>query len=131
MNLKSHDPAHCYFCLNGPAQEFAGNERAMAIRDDNPVTELHTLIIPRRHVADFFDLTRDEAAAVHELLVEAKKEIEARDETVTGFNVGVNCGADAGQSVFHVHLHLIPRRHGDMKNPRGGVRGVIPEKRIY
>ena len=85
--------------------------------DLNPVTPHHTLIIPKRHVADFFDLYQPEINAVHGLLWETQKEIEGLDEAVTGFNVGVNSGEDAGQTIFHCHIHLIPRRKGDAKNP--------------
>ena len=131
MTSPSTRASDCFFCNHGKERVVAKNELGLALRDTYPVTEHHTLIVPRRHVADFFDLTPPEAKALHALLHEAKQEIEALDETVTGFNIGVNCGADAGQSVFHVHLHLIPRRHGDMENPKGGVRGVIPDKRIY
>ena len=89
------------------------------------------LIIPKRHVANYFDLHASEVRAMHEMLVEMKKTIEMKDNLVTGFNIGVNAGKDAGQSIFHAHVHLIPRRKGDVENPRGGVRGVIPHKREY
>ena len=74
---------------------------------------------------------RTEIDAMHQTLTQMKLWIEERDSTVTGFNIGVNAGKDAGQSIFHVHMHLIPRRKGDIENPQGGVRGVIPGKRIY
>ena len=109
----------------------ASNELCYAERDNYPVTKHHTLIIPKRHVSDFFELHQPEINAAHSLLDELKRGIQVLDNTVTGFNVGINCGEDAGQTIFHCHIHLIPRRKGDMKNPRGGVRGVIPNKRIY
>lgn len=121
----------CVFCALEPSQVIAENDLAVAIRDIFPVTEHHTLIIPRRHVADYFDLTPEEHEAVHMLLASQRESIQKADNTVTGFNVGVNCGTDAGQTIFHVHVHLIPRRKGDMENPKGGVRGVIPAKQGY
>src|SRR3990172_1847317 len=107
------------------------NALSYAIRDGNPVTPLHTLIIPRRHVESFFDLHGGERNALFALLDEMKSDIQHKDDTVEGFNVGVNDGEAAGQSVPHVHVHLIPRRRGDVGSPRGGVRGVIPRKASY
>jgi len=121
----------CVFCTLEPSKIIAENDLAVAIRDIFPVTEHHTLIIPKRHVADYFDLTAPEVEAVNALLHAQKRVIEELDDTVTGFNVGVNCGADAGQTIFHVHVHLIPRRKGDVGTPKGGVRGVIPAKQAY
>jgi diadenosine tetraphosphate (Ap4A) HIT family hydrolase len=89
------------------------------------------LIIPRRHVSDFFELYQPEINAVYVLLHQMKAEIKGIDHQVTSFNVGANVGQDAGQTVLHAHIHLIPRRHGDVVNPRGGVRGVIPSKQNY
>ena len=100
-------------------------------RDAFPVTKLHTLIIPKRHVADYFELTDAEQADIQTLLQKHHQLIKLKDATVTGFNLGINVGASAGQTVFHVHVHLIPRRNGDVSNPQGGVRGVIPEKQRY
>ena len=123
----------CVFCQTGKSDVLFENELSYAIYDINPVTPHHTLIIPKRHVPDFFDLYEPEIHAIHALLGETQKEIEGLDEAVTGFNVGVNSGEDAGQTIFHCHIHLIPRRKNDAKNPksyaknpRGGVRGVIP-----
>ena len=101
---------------------------AYAMRDGYPVSELHTLIIPRRHVADYFDLSRPEENACRLLLEEMKADIEKRDKSVEGLNIGWNCGEVAGQTVFHAHVHLIPRRKGDVENPRGGVRHLMPGK---
>ena len=92
---------------------------------------LHTLIIPKRHVADYFELYQPELNAIHDLLTQQKQSITQDDKSVTGFNVGINAGKSAGQTVFHVHVHLIPRRDGDVAEPRGGVRGVIPQKQLY
>ncbi|HHZ88814.1 MAG TPA: HIT domain-containing protein [Chromatiaceae bacterium] len=120
----------CLFC-DSSKQILAKNHHAYAIRDGYPVTEHHTLIIPFRHVKDYFELTTDEILSCNALLHELRNNILQSDPTVTGFNIGMNAGFSAGQTVFHCHIHLIPRRNGDIDNPRGGVRGVIPDKRIY
>ena len=121
----------CLFCNVGEERLTAGNDLAFAIRDGFPVTELHTLIIPRRHVSDYFELSKEELLACYDLLRIVKEEILARDESVKGFNVGANSGLVAGQSIFHCHIHLIPRREGDVPNPKGGIRHVIPGKGAY
>ncbi|MFA0889093.1 MAG: HIT family protein [Synergistales bacterium] len=121
----------CLFCSVGEERLIAGNDLAFAVRDGFPVTELHSLVIPRRHVSDYFDLSKEELLACNELLRIVKEEILAKDPSVKGFNVGVNSGLVAGQSVFHCHIHLIPRREGDVPNPRGGIRHVIPGKGAY
>ena len=126
--------ASCLFCelqTNDRLRIVEENELAYAIRDGFPVTLNHTLVIPKRHVLDYFGLDEAELLAMNQLLISQKAVIENLDPTVTGFNVGANCGADAGQSVWHCHLHLIPRRKGDVKSPRGGVRHVIPAKGNY
>jgi ATP adenylyltransferase len=120
----------CRFC-HVIAAPVGSNSLAYAIRDGNPVTPLHTLLIPKRHVESFFDLHGGERNAIFALLEEMKTDIQHKDNTVEGFNIGVNNGEAAGQSVPHVHIHLIPRRRGDVDNPRGGVRGVIPRKASY
>jgi ATP adenylyltransferase len=95
------------------------------------VTRLHALVIPRRHATTYFDLYEPERRAIGILVDRVRSEILERDRTVAGFNIGMNNGEAAGQTVPHAHLHLIPRRHGDVENPRGGVRGVIPDKMSY
>jgi ATP adenylyltransferase len=99
--------------------------------DKYPVTAGHKLVIPKRHVAEYFDLGRPELNAVHFLLEQLKKRIQENDPAVKGFNIGINCGATAGQTVFHCHIHLIPRRDGDVEYPAGGIRHVIPGKGHY
>jgi ATP adenylyltransferase len=121
----------CIFCDLGAGRIIAENELCFAIRDAFPVTEHHTLVIPKRHVADYFDLHQPERNAIEAMLHEQRQSILEQDNTVTGFNIGINAGASAGQTVFHVHVHLIPRRDGDVVDPRGGVRGVIPSKQRY
>jgi ATP adenylyltransferase len=122
----------CLFCrLAESTAIIDGNEHAVAFYDKFPVTRDHTLVIPRRHVADYFDLDAQEVGAIHELLKRQQARLMQNDPAITGFNIGVNIGASAGQTVFHVHVHLIPRRSGDMRDPKGGVRGVIPGKQKY
>lgn len=126
--------ATCLFCelqTNDRLRIVEENELAYAIRDSFPVTLHHTLVIPKRHVVDYFGLTEAELLAMNQLLISQKAVIQNLDSTVTGFNIGANCGAVAGQSVWHCHLHLIPRRKGDVESPRGGVRHVIPAKGNY
>jgi len=106
------------------------NELAYARYDKYPVNEGHLHIIPYRHVSDYFELTKEEQAALHSLLVEGKDLLTEKYQP-DGFNVGINIGEAAGQTVWHVHMHLIPRYKGDMDDPRGGVRGVIPGKQKY
>lgn len=122
----SADHTDCPFCTM-PAQRVAlENELAYAVYDKNPVTALHALIMPKRHTPDYFDLEIAEVLACHELLRAFGKQIMNADGAVSGFNIGVNAGRIAGQSVFHCHIHLIPRRPGDVESPRGGVRHLIP-----
>lgn len=120
--------ADCPFCH--PADVLFGNELAYVMADAHPVNPDHLLVIPRRHVADFFETTPDEKYALFSLLDEAGKYLATR-LAPAGFNVGINVGEAAGQTVMHVHLHLIPRYRGDAPNPRGGVRGVIPSRQSY
>lgn len=114
--------SNCLFCKIDPDHVVAENELCYAIRDGFPVTPLHTLVVPKRHVANYFSLYQSELEAVHVMLDEQHADIPQQDKTVTGFNVGINAGNDAGQTVFHAHIHLIPRRYGDVSNPRGSVR---------
>lgn len=107
------------------------NELAMLFYDGYPVTNFHSLIVPKRHVADYFDLTKEEINAMQELLFEQRNILKELDPSITGFNIGNNIGSSAGQTVFHVHTHLIPRRNGDVENPKGGIRGIIPSKQKY
>lgn len=122
---------NCIFCELTKNRIIHENEHAVAFYDLFPVTEKHALVIPKNHVEDFFGLNENELIACNDLLKKLKSEISESDPTVTGFNIGMNCGEDAGQSVFHCHIHLIPRRKGDVENPRGGVRHLIPGKGDY
>ena len=122
----------CIFCNKTNCTVISTTKHFFLIRDTAyPVTKHHTLIITNRHVADFFELTREEMIELDEVLKKQKEELKKMDKKISAFNVGVNIGKDAGQSVMHCHLHLIPRRKGDVEDPRGGVRGVIPEKQKY
>ncbi|NLB17669.1 MAG: HIT family protein [Syntrophomonadaceae bacterium] len=118
----------CPFCH--PEEIILKNDFAWARYDKFPVTTGHILIITYRHIADFRESTAEERQAIIDLLQQAWDLVNARFKP-DGYNLGINCGAAAGQTIMHLHLHLIPRYHGDMENPRGGVRGVIPERQNY
>ena len=118
------------FCRIPPEQILIDGPIAVAARDSYPVSKGHTLIIPRRHVASFFETTEEERQAMLRLLDEAKAMLD-REHKPDGYNIGINNGAAAGQTVMHLHMHLIPRYAGDRADPRGGVRWVIPEKAAY
>lgn len=121
----------CAFCDRiASGQIVAGNELAVAIPDAFPVTPGHTLVVPRRHVTEFFDLNDDEQAAVWRLVVVVRANL-LETQKPDGFNVGLNAGAAAGQTVPHAHVHVIPRYAGDSRDPRGGVRRVMPGKARY
>jgi ATP adenylyltransferase len=125
----SERDSKCIFCNIESTKK--SNALAYAIEDKFPVTKYHTLIIPKRHTSSFFDLIPGERNECFTLMDELKKEISKKDKSVLGFNVGINDSEVAGQTIFHCHIHLIPRRKGDVENPIGGVRGVIPEKASY
>ncbi len=110
---------------------FAFNSLAFAVSDKYPVTALHTLIISKRHASTFFDLFEPERHAINQLLDKVRAEIVQKDASVSGFNVGMNNGDTAGQTVCHFHIHLIPRREGDVQDRRGGFAGGIPGKAVY
>lgn len=120
----------CLFCNIPRERVVLENELAFAIFDGFAVSPGHSLIIPKRHVASYFDLTQEEVLAIHELIPRVKNLIE-QDNKPDGYNIGINVGEAAGQSIFHVHVHVIPRYKGDVANPRGGVRGVIPSRQNY
>lgn len=117
----------CPFCDLGD-RVLAENGLAVAVRDLEPAAAGHTLVIPKRHSASFFDLTPEEIAACHALL-RSERDALAKQHRPDGYNIGVNDGAPAGQAVSHTHWHLIPRYRGDHPDPRGGVRHVIPTRR--
>jgi len=121
----------CLFCNIKKNEYVYENDLAYANYDSYPVTKYHCLIIPKRHVKDYFDLSDKELIACDKLLKIIKAEILIEDKNVEGFNIGTNIGKVSGQSIFHCHFHLIPRREGDVENPQGGVRSVIPNKQHY
>ena len=123
----------CLFC-ELPEDKFEildQNELCMTLRDSYPVTEGHCLIIPRRHVATFFDMSAEEIEAANRLMHRSRERLRAADASISGFNIGTNAGRSAGQSVFHAHIHFIPRRDGDQEDPQGGVRKIFPDKAKY
>ena len=126
------DPNYpCLFCNINESGLADENNLAYASFDTYPVSDLHCLIIPKRHVKDYFELSNDELIACNKLIKKIKEEILLKDPLVKGFNIGTNNGKVAGQTVLHCHIHLIPRREGDVENPQGGVRSVIPLKQHY
>ena len=121
----------CIFCKIKNIEIIKRNNLAYASYDSYPVTKNHILIIPYRHVKDYFELNEKEILACNELIKLVKTEILKTDKSIKGFNVGTNIGKVAGQSIMHCHIHLIPRRTGDVEKPQGGVRAVIPSKQHY
>ena len=117
----------CYYCSKTDEDYLIYNDLAAGFYDESPSSPGHFLIITKRHVPDFFGLTDEERQAVNEMMDEAKKRIE-EDYNPHAYNIGANCGAAAGQSVEHAHFHLIPRYEGDVENPKGGVRNILPRK---
>ena len=121
----------CIFC-NVPSSEYIfKNNLAFSTFDSYPVSKYHALIIPKRHVENYFDMSEEEVVSCNKLIKKMKNKIQKLDPTVEGFNIGTNSGKIAGQSIMHCHIHLIPRRKNDVDNPQGGVRGVIPSKQHY
>ena len=121
----------CLFCNSNTSGIAHENDLAYASYDTYPVTEQHCLIIPKRHVVDYFELTNEELIACNDLIKIVKNEVLDKDKSIKAFNVGTNAGKIAGQSIMHCHIHLIPRREGDVDNPQGGVRAVIPKNQHY
>tara|TARA_B100000029_G_scaffold150083_1_gene145291 strand:- start:1012 stop:1410 length:399 start_codon:yes stop_codon:yes gene_type:complete len=121
----------CLFCNVDESGYIHENDLAYASYDSYPVTENHCLIIPKRHIKDYFDLSNEELIACNDLIKIVKDEITDKDQTIKGFNIGTNVGKVSGQSILHCHIHLIPRREEDVENPQGGVRSVIPDKQHY
>ncbi len=124
------DPHDCPFCDLKKSRILLESEFATAFFDAFPVVEGHTLVVPKRHVASLFDLPEEEQAAVWKLVALVRAKLMAEQQP-DGFNVGVNDGPAAGQTVMHAHVHVIPRRKGDVADPRGGVRWIMPDKAPY
>ena len=126
MNMNN---SNCIFCKE--ENPLIKNELAYVTFDKFPVTKFHVLIISKRHVETFFELTLSEKISCFDLLGQVKEKLVQMDKTISGFNVGFNSGKDAGQTIMHCHIHLIPRREGDVTEPQGGIRNIIPGKGKY
>ncbi|MBL8199760.1 MAG: HIT family protein [Chromatiales bacterium] len=136
MALPVTQPPDCPFCAPEPHRVFLQTELLLGIWDNFPVSPGHALLIPRRHVVDWFQATPDEQAALAAAIAPVRALIEERAARENrprpdGYNVGFNAGVAAGQTVFHLHLHVIPRFLGDAADPRGGIRAAIPGKAAY
>ena len=143
----------CPFCNPDNSKIILSNTHALAIPDGYPVTPGHTLIVPKRHISSFFETTKEEQAAMFDLLAEMRERLKSLPTSLSereeenpaqppfdkegslsvpdGFNIGINDGTAAGQTVMHLHIHLIPRYSGDTEDPRGGVRWIMPVKAPY
>ena len=132
---KVHFPENgkkCIFCQKQKETVLIQNDLSYSIFDSHPVTEGHTLVIPKRHVEIISELSLMETESLFLLIKERIRNVETNPDTdILGWNVGINQGEAAGQTIAHLHIHLIPRRKDDTDNPRGGVRGVIPDKQDY
>ena len=121
----------CIFCKIIKEEIQFENQLAYSSIDSYPVSEFHSLIVPKRHIETYFELNYEEMQACNELILKTQEKILKQDSSVKGFNIGTNAGKVAGQSIMHCHIHLIPRREGDVEDPQGGVRSVIPKKQHY
>ena len=121
----------CIFCKTNQNELIFENDLAYASSDSYPVSQFHSLVVPKRCIENYFELNEEEILACNDLIKKLKKKIISEDKSVEGFNIGTNAGKVAGQSIFHCHIHVIPRRKGDVDNPQGGVRSVIPLKQHY
>ena len=129
-----HRDKECLFCnvqIDDKKRIVDENNLAYVIRDGFAVTKHHTLIIPKRHTKDYFELSQDKTNAVTKLINKQKIKLDKIDKENEGYNIGMNCGEVAGQTIFHCHIHLIPRRKDDVKKPRGGIRNIIDGKGDY
>ena len=122
---------NCIFCSKEKLNIIYEDDIFFVIRDSFPVTKDHTLIILNNHDKSYFDLRNKDILQLNNIIKFQKESLMQNDNTITGFNIGINQGESAGQTVMHLHIHLIPRRKGDIEDPRGGVRGVIPSKQKY
>ena len=121
----------CLFCNPKASGVVHENDLSYASYDSYPVSDQHCLIIPKRHIVDYFELSNEELISCNDLIKIVKNEILNKDQSVKAFNIGTNAGKESGQSIMHCHIHVIPRREGDVENPQGGVRSVIPKKQHY
>lgn len=123
--------ADCPFCSLAEKRKLFETEWILALSDLYPVTTGHTLIVPKRHITLASDLSEKECSETFFAFQKVRAILESEDHTIEGYNTGFNIGEAAGQTVMHVHFHIIPRRNGDHADPRGGIRGVVPEKKSY
>lgn len=123
-------PHPCQFCSLYPSRIILSNYHAMAIYDAFPISPGHTLVISKRHIVSLFEANKEEREAIFDLLEQVKLDL-MRKYTPDGFNIGINDGVAAGQTINHLHIHLIPRYAGDIEEPRGGVRWIFPKKAAY
>lgn len=128
--MEINNQATCPFCITDKTRVIIANDLAIVFRDGFPITRGHSLIVPKRHFPSFFEATREEQAAMFDLMAETRK-LLLKELSPDGFNIGINDGTAAGQTVMHLHIHLIPRYTGDTTDPRGGVRWIMPEKAPY
>jgi diadenosine tetraphosphate (Ap4A) HIT family hydrolase len=124
------DSNYCLFCNLDTSCIYAANELSLAILDGYPLSPGHTLIIPKRHFESLFEATEEERTAMFDLMAETRLRL-IDERGPIGFNIGINDGTAAGQTVMHLHIHLIPRYAGDMPDPRGGVRWIFPDRAVY
>ena len=122
---------NCFFCNKEKLNIIYEDDIFFIIKDGYPVTRDHTLIILNEHNKNYFDLRDKDILRLNNIIKFQKETLIKKDKSITGFNIGINQGIDAGQTVMHLHIHIIPRRKGDVDDPRGGVRGVIPSKQKY
>jgi ATP adenylyltransferase len=127
----AHREEDCIFCKLEKSRIIEENNLAYLVLDNYPVTPMHMLVIPKRHFKEYFDVFQPELNAIQNLLLKGKEIAIKKDKNISGFNIGINSGEVAGQSIFHCHTHLIPRRLNDVENPKGGVRHVIADKGYY
>lgn len=122
--------SECPFCELDESRLVIGSASAFAIRDRFPLTDGHTLVIPRLHVKSLYDLSVEDQLAVWDLVLRVRQKCK-EELGVRAFNIGINDGSEAGQTIEHAHIHVIPRRLGDVEDPRGGIRNIIPRKARY
>lgn len=127
LNQEAREMEPCFYCQKDKSSFLLENEWAAGYYDEAPSSPGHFLIITKRHVPDYFALTQEERGAVDDLMLQAKELVD-RQYQPDGYNIGANCGAAAGQSVRHAHFHLIPRYEGDIANPKGGIRNILPKR---
>jgi len=126
------EPRDCRFCpIRIRPFIVAENETVWALPDRYPVSDGHHLIVPKRHTESWFTMSDQERRDAEALIMSIRSRLIASDAAISGFNIGMNCGRSAGQTIYHAHIHLIPRRDGDTPDPTGGVRGVIPGRMTY